>query len=377
MKILHVYRTYYPDAPGGVQEAMRQIALATAVFGVESQMFVLSPSPSPTTLQRPEGSVVRAHSWVAPASCDLGLLDAFSQFKRLASASDVIHYHFPWPFADMLHFAARHGRPTVMTYHSDIVNKGVLGHLYKGLMYRMLASMDRVVATSHSYTVSSPVLRSRVSQQQLSVIPLGICEQTYTEPRQAAARIDLAERFGLTEGGYFLFLGALRAYKGLEDLCHAMRDAPFRLVIAGSGRLDERVRQLTEGNPAVLMTGHVTDAEKMALIHSCRALVLPSHMRSEAFGMVLVEASMCSKPLISCEIGTGTTFVNADGETGLVVPPGNPQRLRQALDRLWNEPETAERMGRAARDRYQRLFSGERLGHAYSELYRQLLTGSA
>ena len=88
--------------------------------------------------------------------------------------------------------------------------------------------------------------------------------------------------------------------------------------------------------------------------------------------MVLVEAAMFGRPLISCEIGTGTSYVNAHEETGFVVPPRNPIALAQAMKMLLLDDVLASRMGRAARERYDRLFSGKALGDAYSSLYREV-----
>ena len=68
----------------------------------------------------------------------------------------------------------------------------------------------------------------------------------------------------------------------------------------------------------------------------CFAVLFPSHLRSEAFGISLLEGAMYGKPLISSEIGTGTTYINIDKETGLVVPPSDPIALREAMDFLWN-----------------------------------------
>lgn len=156
LSVLHVYRTYYPDPPGGVQEAIRQIALATARQGISSQIFALSPIPQPAEIDRPEAHVIRCQTWAAPASCDLGGAAAFFRFAALARQADIIHYHFPWPFADMLHRAVRPKGPTVMTYHSDIVRQRWLGRVYAPLMRRMLGEMSVLVATSPIYARTSP-----------------------------------------------------------------------------------------------------------------------------------------------------------------------------------------------------------------------------
>ena len=88
--------------------------------------------------------------------------------------------------------------------------------------------------------------------------------------------------------------------------------------------------------------------------------------------MVLVEASMFAKPMISCEIGTGTSFINKDGLTGYVVPPESSDKFAQAINALLEDESLAAGMGAAARSRYEQMFSGDALGEAYSNLYREI-----
>jgi rhamnosyl/mannosyltransferase len=117
------------------------------------------------------------------------------------------------------------------------------------------------------------------------------------------------------------------------------------------------------------------EADKFALIDAATALVLPSHLRTEAFGVVLLEASMRGKPMITAEIGTGTSFVNRHEETGLVVPPADPAALAAAMQRLWDNPELARRMGEAARRRFDAEFTAARMAERYAALYRRVLDG--
>lgn len=380
MNVLHVYRTYFPDPPGGLQEAIRQIALSTQSIpneSIENRIFSLSPTPIPTQIERAEGLVVRARSWMAPASCDLGLIASLQQFSTQLEWADVIHYHFPWPFADILHFLARvkkkYNKPCVMTYHSDVVAKGWLGMLYQPLMKRMLKNMDAVIATSSAYIKSSPVLTSTVSSECLDTIPLGIMESSYQPYQQDAVDISLQQQFGLKAGEYFLFIGVLRAYKGLYFLLEAAKQVAFPIAIAGTGAEQEKLSAIAKQSENIHLLGQVTNAEKMALINGCKALILPSHLRSEAFGVVLIEAAMCGKPMISCEIGTGTSFANLDNETGFVVPPQSPDALANAMQTLIKDSQLVERMGKAARSRYQQLFSGEALGIAYANRYKKII----
>jgi len=379
MRVLHVYRTYFPDPQGGLQEAIRQVVLATGALGVEARVFTLSPRPHPKSIERPEGRVVRSRSFAAHASCDLGGPDAFVEFARQARWADVVHYHFPWPFADLLHLTAGVRRRTVMTYHSDIVRQRLLGQLYRPLMRRMLRSMDAVVATSPAYARTSPWLGAMVDPERLRTIPLGIVEESYAEAVAEAASIDPSERFAEAmrgsggRDGYFLAIGVLRYYKGLDVLVEAAARSGAPVVIAGQGPMRARLESLARERKApVAFLGHVSEAEKMALLRDCRALVLASPLRAEAFGMVLVEAAMMGRPMISCEIGTGTSYVNVDGETGFVVAPGDPEALAAAMRALDADPARRRRFGAAARERYERHFGGEALGRNYVELYDEV-----
>jgi glycosyltransferase involved in cell wall biosynthesis len=83
---------------------------------------------------------------------------ALRELARLAREADVVHYHFPWPFMDLAHFIARVKKPTVVTYHSDIVRQKQLLRLYQPLKHRFLQSVDTIVATSPNYLASSAVL---------------------------------------------------------------------------------------------------------------------------------------------------------------------------------------------------------------------------
>ena len=370
MHVLHVYRTYFPDPPGGLQEAIRQIALASATQGVESRVFTLSPDPLPRRIDRPEAQVFRCRSWAAPASCDLGDISAFRSFKELTDWADVIHYHFPWPFAALLDLVVRPRTPSVMTYHSDIVRQRFLGRMYSPLMKWKLGRLRAIIATSPAYAKTSPILADIASRNRLHVIPLGIGEQSYPQTDRDSALLD---RLGLDDGEpFFLFIGVLRYYKGLHFLVQASAAVNARIVVVGSGPEFSPLQSAAQNQKLknFIFTGQVSDQEKATLLRNCFAFVLPSHLRSEAFGMVLVEASMFSKPMVSCEIGTGTSFVNVDGETGFVVPPGSPGALADSMNALLNDKVMSERFGCAARSRYEALFSGPALGQAHARLYR-------
>ena len=371
LSVLHIYRTYFPDPPGGLQEAIRQIALATGAQGMTNTIFTLSPQPLPALLLRPEARVVRSRSWMAPASCDIGGVASFKAFERLTREVDVLHYLFPWPFADVLHAVTRPDKPVVLTYISDVVRQRWLGAAYAPLMWHTLRQARVIVANSPTYARTSPVLSHPDIRGKVRIIPLGIEESSYPKDGDNA----VFNRLGVeADEPYFLFIGVLRYYKGVQFLVRAAKTLGAKVVIAGSGPEGANLQALAakEGAGNVVFAGQVSDTEKVALLKRCLALVLPSHLRSEAYGMVLLEASMFGRPLISCEIGTGTSYVNAHEETGFVVEPQSPAALALAMNTLLNDDALSARMGEAARSRYEKLFSGPALGRAYADLFREV-----
>jgi rhamnosyl/mannosyltransferase len=371
LSVLHIYRTYFPDPPGGLQEAIRQITLATGAQGVANTIFTLSPQPQPALLLRPEARVVRSRSWMAPASCDIGGVASFKAFERLTREVDVLHYLFPWPFADVLHAVTRPDKPVVLTYISDVVRQRWLGAAYAPLMWHTLRQARVIVANSPTYARTSPVLSHPDIRGKVRIIPLGIEESSYPKDGDNA----VFNRLGVEmDEPYFLFIGVLRYYKGVQFLVRAAKTLGAKVVIAGSGPEGANLQALAakEGVDNVVFAGQVSDTEKVALLKHCLALVLPSHLRSEAYGMVLLEAAMFGRPLISCEIGTGTSYVNAHEETGFVVEPQSPAALALAMNTLLNDDALSARMGEAARSRYEKLFSGPILGRAYADLFREI-----
>ncbi len=366
MRVLHVFKTYYPDTRGGVEQVIYQLAEGGVRHGIESHVFSLSPRGPARDEVLGQHVTHRARQDLYVASTGLSL-SAFRHFRTLREAADVVHYHFPWPYMDLMHLAGGVHRPSLVTYHSDIVKQRVMLRLYRPLMQRFLGSMDRIVASSPNYAASSPVLAAYADR--VKVIPFGLDRATYPTPspeRLAAWRARLGPRF-------FLFVGALRYYKGLNFLLEAVRSTGIPLAICGGGAAESALVRQAQGAGDVHFLGALDDADKVALLTLCDAFILPSHLRSEAFGLSLLEAAMMGKPLICCEIGTGTTYINRDGETGLVVPPADVPALRGAMQTLWRDPALGRRLGEGARQRFDTLFSAERMVEDYAALYRELV----
>ncbi len=368
IKVLHFFKTYYPDSMGGIEQVIFQIAEGTQAHGIEPEVLYLSSRGAARNEPVANHLTHRAKLDLHVASTGFSL-SAFKDFAELARKADIVHFHFPWPYMDLVHFATRLNKPTVVSYHSDIVKQKWLLKLYQPLMNRFFSSVDRIVASSPNYAAHSPVLTQ--FKDKVSIIPYGLDRSTY--PKASAEKLAywrqrLGERF-------FLFVGALRYYKGLDYLLEAARISGLPVVIMGGGFLEQQLRQQASdaGLSQVQFLGGLPDEDKVALLELSYAFTFPSHLRSESFGISLLEAAMYGKPLISCEMGSGTTFINLADQTGLVVPPRDAPALAQAMQQLWDDPAQAQAMGAAAQQRFENVFTASAMANAYAELYRSLL----
>lgn len=353
---------------GGVEQVINQIARGANKLGVNTDVLSLTSERVPRTIEIDGYLVHRARLDVQIASTGFSI-SAFLRFAQLAKQADVVHYHFPWPFMDVMHFATMVKKPTVVTYHSDIIRQKQLLRIYRPLQWKFLGDMSRIVATSPNYLATSDVLKKY--KHKVSVIPIGLDKTTYPVPsleKLAYWRDRLRPKF-------FLFVGVIRYYKGLHILMEAAQGTDFPIVIVGAGPIEKELKaqaaQLELRN--IHFLGHLPDEDKVALLTLCYVVLFPSHLRSESFGISLLEGAMYGKPMISSEIGTGTTFINIADETGLVVPPSDPAALRQAMQYLWEHPVQAAEMGRRAEERYWRHFTADQMVRSYVNLYGDLV----
>ena len=373
LRVLHFFKVYFPESIGGVEQVIYQLCESGRDFGIESEVLALSGCPNKQALTVGTHHVHLVRRSFSLASTGVSW-QAIRKLRELAEQADLIHYHFPWPFMDIAHYFAGIRKPNVITYHSDIIRQKYLLNFYRPIMRRFLRQADRIIVTSPNYFSTSSVLKE--FKKQVSVVPIGLDRNSYLP----AKKEDL-QRLSDQLGGerFFLFIGVMRYYKGLHILLDALQGTSLKVVIVGAGPLERELRRQAmtlniERN--VVFLGRIDEADKVALLELCYGVVFPSHLRSEAFGISLLEGAMFGKPLISSEIGTGTSYINIHGETGLVVPPNDPVAFRSAMQRLWDDPSLAAQMGAKADRRFFQLFTAENMARNHSELYREVVAES-
>ena len=366
MRVLHIYKDYYPVL-GGIENHIKMLAEGQVRRGLDVTVLVTHPAAGADERLIEGVRVVRVKRLATVASTPLSL----SLFVRAARTPvDITHLHFPYPLGEAANLLFGRGKKTVITYHSDVIRQRNMLRFYRPLLWRVLRGADRIIATSPQYIRSSAYLSQLA--EKCEVVPLGV-------PLERFSQVDADQVVALRAqhpGHIVLFVGRLRYYKGLSYLMDAMREVDATLLIAGCGPMETEWRRYAAALPwgeRIVFCGEVPDELLPAYYQTCDVFVLPASERSEAFGAVQVEAMAAGKPVVCTELGTGTSFVNENEKTGLVVPARDPVSLSTAINRLLADEELRARLGAAARTRAWAEFSEEVMVDRVIGVYRSLL----
>lgn len=361
MRILHVYKDYYPVL-GGIENHIRTLAESQAIRGHEVTVLVTNPGGGTWQERRAGVRIIRAPRLATVASTPISPAFPFI-LHRLQT--DITHLHFPYPVGELSQLLVGRNRPYVITYHSDVVRQQRILRLYRPFLWRVLRGASRILPTSDSYLASSPYLRS--FKEKCTIVPPSVDPARF---QNAGPLIPRAEVPSL------LFVGRHRYYKGVETLLQSLVDLPTRLLLAGDGPMRPEWQELSKRLGVADRTcflGEVSDEDLPRLYASGDIFVLPANSRAEAFGKVLLEAMAAGLPCVTTEVETGTSFAVKDGYTGLVVAPGSPAELGAAIRRLVDDEPLRQQLGQAGRDRVRRLFTVEAMTDRVASVYESVL----
>lgn len=285
--------------------------------------------------------------------------------------ADIVHLHVPNPAALLTWLVSGCRAKLVVGYHSDIIRQRVLGKIIEPLQDLAYARAAAILGASPGIIAASPVLTRH--RERCVLLPYGMDLAPFAriEPEAVAA---VRQRF---PGPLVLAVGRLIYYKGFEFLVRAMAGlaAPATLLIIGEGPL----RGALEAEAIALglaervhFLGNVPDT--LPYYQACDLFVLPSVARSEAFGLVQLEAMACGKAVINTQIeGSGVPFVSRNGETGLTVPRADSTALSAALATLLEDNALRTRFGQAGRKRVEEEFTAQRMVERTLAVYRRVL----
>jgi len=363
LRVLHVGK-FYPPHKGGMETHLRD--LCERLHGAVDVRVIVAGERRESTEEViggvPVSRVGTLLNLGAAPFCP-GLA------RRIREAeADIVHLHFPNPTAFVAYLASRHRGRLVVTYHSDIVRQKISGLAFRPILGRVLGRARAIIATSPNYIESSSVLR--LYRARCRVVPLGIAAERFVRADEGEVR-RIRERFGPR---LVLSVGRLIYYKGFEHLIRAMRNVEGNLVIIGTGPLRarlERERDELSLRGRVHFLGEVESAAPY--FQAADVFALASTARSEAFGIVQLEAMACGVPVVNTRLDSGVPFVSVDNVTGLTVPPADSAALAAALTRLLGDAPLRAKFGEAARQRVRDEFDADLMAERTLRIYKEVM----
>jgi len=365
--ITHLFKTYYPNTQGGLEEAIRQIGKCSIKNGYSVKVISVSKKPYEGEL---DGIKCKSyyHSFGSnslPVSIDL-----VRNFRSIINNSDILHLQFPWPTGELLTLLFNVQKPIVITFHCDIHNRDLLRSLYTPIIKKLFKKAKVIVPTSENLMNSTPIL----SEFKYKCRPINLWLDENRFLILSTPNKDFKTEVN-KYGDYSLFVGVLRWYKGLEFLLDSAKKTNGNIVIVGKGPLFDLLKNRIDEEKInnVFLLGYQSDENVKYLIQKSRFIVLPSISPAEAFGQILLEASYFSKPMVTTELGSGTSYVNMNNETGYVIEPANIDALSEKCNSLFENNKLVEKFGNNAKKRYLENFTEEIQGPKYIKIYNDIL----
>src|SRR5579871_822057 len=330
LRVLQIGK-FYPPHMGGIETHLQ--TLCEQVSKSTDLRVVVANDDATTSEEVLEGvAVSRVPTRLTVASAPLcpGMIA-----KIRESRADIIHIHLPNPMAVLAYLASRSRARLVITYHSDTVRQKFLGVLFEPWLHALLRRSSAIIVSSPNYPQSSEVLRRY--QDRCHTIPFGIRLEEF-EQQDPAAVSAIRKQYGPR---LVLGVGRLVYYKGFEYLIDAMRKVQGTLLIIGDGPLREKLENQARDlgiADKVHFLGHVPGTLS-AYYQAADVFVLSSIARSEALGIVQIEAIASGLPVVNTNLDSGVPFVSRHEETGFTVAPADSEAIAKATNRLLDDED--------------------------------------
>ena len=394
IKTLHITK-YYPPFKGGIENFLQDLLECEAVNErCDTRVLAHHHDQGITSVTESIGDIPvrRVKLWrqmlYAPIclSFRTEMIHEMKQFNP-----DVLHIHMPNLSALLCLFSkdARR-RPWVIHWHSDVLGAEpdwrikLLYPLYRIFEKRLLSRARRIICTSPSYLGSSKSLVG--FEHKCRVIPLGIranSDKRSFDPvpggdqQQSPATLENenSQGSGLLQ---ILCVGRLTYYKGhkyLLDAIAKLNDVHLTIIGEGEMRADIEAQISQLGlEKRVTLAGEVSDSVLTDCINTSDLLCLPSIERTEAFGMVILEAARCKKPTIVTGVaGSGMSWVVVDKVTGWVVPDRDVTALKNCIEQIDSDRSQISAFGEAAQKRFLNNFQIDSVGGEVVALYSSIV----
>lgn len=368
MKILQIGK-FYP-IKGGVEKVMYDLTIGLSSQGIECDMMCAAVEGDTRDVKLNGKATMFLCKTVTKKSGTMISPAMISRLREVCDNYDVIHVHHPDPMAALALYCSGYKGKVVLHWHSDIIKQKTILKFYSPLQAWLIERADVIVGTTPVYTAQSKWLTK--VQHKITSLPIGV---PIVEP-DAAEVAKVNEKY---EGKKIIFaLGRLVPYKGFSYLIDAASflGDDWVILIGGSGPMYANLRdEIKRHNLSdkVKLLGYVPDEEVSAYYGACTLFCLSSVFKTEAFGIVQIEAMSCGKPVVATKLPqSGVSWVNEHGVSGLNVEPFNSEALADAFMEISGNEEKYAAYCKGARERYEKWFTREMMIEKCKEIYETL-----
>lgn len=366
LKVLQINKLYYPHT-GGIEKVVQQ--LAEGLKDKTDMKVLVCKERGLTQTETINGvSVKRAGSLGVLFSLPISIPFLW-QIRKMSKDRDVLHVHMPFPLGDLGCLISGYKGKVVVWWHSDVVRQKALMRFYQPIMEKFLQRADTIIVATKGHIDGSDYLQKY--REKCVIIPFGVDKEI---EMKADAYIKNRKPIKQKEVN-ILFVGRLVYYKGCDVLLNAFRSVKgAKLTIVGNGELENTLKSQVRADgmeDRVNFLGNVDEQQLSKAFETCDFFVLPSVVKSEAFGIVQIEAMAYGKPVINTSLPSGVPYVSIDHITGLTVHPENVQALADAMQWLVDHEEERKVMGERARERVKEFYQMDKMLDRVLEIYQQ------
>lgn len=354
MKVLHIGKYYEPHL-GGIEHFTHNL-YHKLKKNVKVTVLCYNTKPKTEIINDKGIKVVKVATYGKFRSQPIAF-GMSKWIKELSKDVDIINIHFPNPLAEMALLKSKTDKRIIITYHADIVKQKLLVKFYTPIMNEVLEKAETIIVTSPDYAKTSKTLQK--FKNKIKIIPLGIDIDEKVDNVEVEK---IRKKYGKNIA---LCVGRLIYYKGTKYAVDAFKNIDGTLLVIGTGPLEKDLKKNAPSN--VYFLGKIADLNPYYA--ACDVFVFPSSERTEAFGMVQLGAMNFSKPLICTNLGTGTSFVNINGKTGIVVKPKDSNALKNAVKKLFSDSKLRKKYGEEAHKRLVNYFTMDKITKEYLKVY--------
>lgn len=364
LRILHICKVYLPTN-GGIQRVVQSIASLSSQYCHE--VLTTSTDRTSTSKENNDIQVTRCKAYTEISAMPIApkmIPHAISIMKECA----LTCIHYPFPLADLALFLSTKPSKVIVFWHSNIVAQTRLKWLVFPLTYLTLKRADAIVTTSKYMIQNSWTLKH--FQEKVEIIPFGIPE---IKPKPLSKRLG---KHSFKSNSYFVIVGRHVPYKGIDVAIRALQNTNNQLVIVGAGPLLYEHKELAKKANTHDQIRFINDAsndEVASIIQQSIALVLPSIMHNEAFGLVQLEAMRLKKPVINTNLRSSVPFIARDQQEGITIHPNDEEALRRAMTEVASNQQWAITLGENGYRRFKKHFTDKHFEVSINSMFDTIL----